>query len=62
MTQKPRAPGCLVGSAPPDCLLGRALRGASSVVVSPDGKNVYSAAFASNAVGIFRRVTRSMTR
>jgi DNA-binding beta-propeller fold protein YncE len=32
------------------------------VAVSPDGRNVYSAAFSSNAVGIFKRVTRSMTR
>lgn len=62
VTQKPRAPGCLVGSALPGCLRGRALLGASSVVVSPDGRNVYSAAFSSNAVGIFKRVTRSMTR
>jgi DNA-binding beta-propeller fold protein YncE len=62
VTQKPRAPGCLVASAPPGCLRGRALLGASSVVVSPDGKNVYSAAFSSNAVGIFKRVTRAMTR
>jgi len=62
VTQKPRAPGCLVASPPPGCLPGRALLGASSVVVSPDAKNVYSAAFASNAVGIFTRVTRAMTR
>jgi DNA-binding beta-propeller fold protein YncE len=38
------------------------LRGASSVAVSPDGRNVYSAAFASDSIGIFRRVTRAMTR
>jgi DNA-binding beta-propeller fold protein YncE len=62
VTQKSRAPGCLIGSAPPGCLRGRALLGASSVAVSPDGRNVYSAAFSSNAVGIFKRVTRSMTR
>jgi DNA-binding beta-propeller fold protein YncE len=62
LIQKPRAPGCLVGSATPDCTPGRALLGASSVAVTPDGKNVYSAAFASNAVGIFKRVTRAMTR
>ena len=36
-----------------------ALRGASSVAVSPDGKNVYSAAFASNAVAVFKRVTEA---
>ena len=32
--------------------------GASSVAVSPDGRNVYSAAFRSDSVGIFRRVTK----
>jgi DNA-binding beta-propeller fold protein YncE len=62
VTQKPRAPGCLIGSAAPGCLLGRGLRGASSVAVSPDGRNVYSAAFTSDSIGIFRRVTRAMTR
>jgi DNA-binding beta-propeller fold protein YncE len=60
--QKPRAPGCLVGNAVPGCLIGRGLQGASSVAVSPDGRNVYSAAFGSDSVGIFRRITRSMTR
>jgi DNA-binding beta-propeller fold protein YncE len=60
--QKPRAPGCLIGAATPTCIRGRALLQASSVVVSPDGKNVYSAAFKSNAVGIFTRVTKAMTR
>ena len=62
VTQKPRAPGCLIGSATPSCLRGRALLQASSVAVSPDGKNVYTAAFKSNAVGIFTRVTKVMTR
>ena len=62
VTQKPRAPGCLVGNVTPGCLIGRGLRGVSSVVVSPDGRNVYSAAFGSDSVGIFRRVTRAMTR
>jgi DNA-binding beta-propeller fold protein YncE len=62
VTQKPRAPGCLLGSPPPGCSLGRGLTGASSVAVSPDGRNVYSASFYSASVGIFRRVTRSMTR
>jgi DNA-binding beta-propeller fold protein YncE len=62
VTQKFRAPGCLLGSPPPGCLLGRGLSGASSVAVSPDGRDAYSAAFRSDSVGIFRRVTRSMTR
>jgi DNA-binding beta-propeller fold protein YncE len=62
VTQKSRAPGCLVAGTAPRCLRGRGLRGASSVVVSPDGRNVYSAAFASDAVGVFKRVTRTATR
>ena len=28
VTQKPRAPGCLIGTPTPGCLLGRGLRGA----------------------------------
>lgn len=62
VTQKSRAPGCLVGSSTPGCMSARALLGVSSVAVSPDGRNVYSAAFKSNAVSIFKRVTRAMTR
>ena len=62
VTPKSRAPGCMVASATPGCARGRGLLGASSVAVSPDGKNVYSAAFKSNAVGIFKRVTKTLTR
>ena len=62
VTQKTRPPGCLAAGVKPGCLRGRALRGPSSVAVSPNGKNVYTAAFKSNAVAIFKRVTRSMTR
>jgi DNA-binding beta-propeller fold protein YncE len=59
LVQKSRRPGCLTGGATRDCLRGRGLRGASSIAVSPDGAHVYSAAFASNAVSVFKRVTRS---
>jgi DNA-binding beta-propeller fold protein YncE len=62
VTQKTRAPGCLAVGVKPGCLRGRALRGASSVTVSPDGRNVYTAAFRSNAVGILERVVRSGAR
>jgi DNA-binding beta-propeller fold protein YncE len=62
VTQKPRAPGCLLGTAVPGCLVGQGLRGASSVAVSPDDRNVYSVAFKSDSVAIFRRVTRATTR
>ena len=57
--QKPRQPGCVVTGRVPDCSSARGLRGASSVVVSPDGKNVYVAANKSNAVAVFRRVAKS---
>lgn len=58
LMQKPRRPGCVVIAAAADCTLGRALSGAGSVAVSPDGRNVYSTAFSSDAVGVFKRVTR----
>lgn len=57
LMQKPRRPGCAVSGAASDCTLGRALSGAGSVAVSPDGRNLYSTAFSSNAVAIFKRVT-----
>lgn len=62
LMQKPRRPGCLVVRGAPDCLRGRALLGASSVAVSPDGRHVYAGAFRSNAVTVFERVTRARTR
>ncbi len=62
LTQKPRRPGCLAAGLPQSCALGRGLLGASSIAVSPDGSYVYSAAFASNAVGVFKRVTKSKSR
>jgi DNA-binding beta-propeller fold protein YncE len=62
VTQKPRRAGCLTARAVSDCAPGRGLHGASSVVVSPDGRYLYSGAFASNAIGIFKRVTAPMTQ
>ncbi len=59
LMQKPRRPGCLAAGIPQSCLLGRGLLGASSIAVSPDGRYVYSAAFASNSVGVFERVTKA---
>ena len=56
LVEKPRKAGCMTG-ARFDCVPARGLRGASSVVVSPDGKNVYVSAFASNAVAEFKRIT-----
>jgi DNA-binding beta-propeller fold protein YncE len=57
--QKARSAGCVTSGAPADCARGRALNGVSSVAVSPDGRHVYAAAFASNAVSVFKRVTRT---
>lgn len=57
LIQKPRKPGCLIDPRF-DCIHAQAMRGASSVVVSPDGKNVYVSAFASNAVTEFKRITK----
>jgi DNA-binding beta-propeller fold protein YncE len=62
LIQKPRRRGCLTVRATPDCAHGRALSGVSSVAVSPDGKHLYSGSFASNAVGVFKRVTRARSQ
>jgi DNA-binding beta-propeller fold protein YncE len=56
VAQKPGERGCVAPAKVHGCTLGRALSGVSSVVVSPDGKNVYSTAENSNAVDIFRRI------
>jgi DNA-binding beta-propeller fold protein YncE len=53
VAQKPGHAGCLGRSL--GCRPARATRGASSVVVSPDGRFVYATAFYSNAVDVFRR-------
>jgi DNA-binding beta-propeller fold protein YncE len=57
LIQKPRSAGCMTTSAAAECTPARGLLGASSAAVSPDGRFVYSAAFASNAVAVFKRVT-----
>jgi DNA-binding beta-propeller fold protein YncE len=60
--QKQGRRGCVTTNATRDCTRGRALRGVSSVAVSPDGRHLYSGAFASNAVGVFKRVTAAGPR
>jgi DNA-binding beta-propeller fold protein YncE len=62
LMQKPRRAGCVTTSAAPDCIPARGLLGVSSVVVSPDGRNVYAAAFRSNAVTVFKRITTTVAR
>jgi DNA-binding beta-propeller fold protein YncE len=47
--------GCVSYRGRDRCQAGRALRGARSVVVSPDGRRVYIAARTSSAITIFRR-------
>jgi len=54
VAQKPGAAGC-VAARSPDCARGRALRGVSSIALSPDGRHLYSTAFESDAVDVFRR-------
>lgn len=54
VAQKPGAAGCLASSVP-DCTQARALKGVSSIALSPDGRYLYSTAFESDAVDIFRR-------
>jgi DNA-binding beta-propeller fold protein YncE len=55
LTQPPEAPGC-VSERGPGCARGRALDGARSIAVSPDGRSVYVASdFPSDAVAVFER-------
>jgi DNA-binding beta-propeller fold protein YncE len=56
VTQKSGERGCVAPHKVPGCTLGRALGGAGSLVVSPDGKNVYSTSQLSSAVDVFRRI------
>jgi DNA-binding beta-propeller fold protein YncE len=57
LIQKPRSAGCITTSTTAECTPARGLLGASSAAISPDGRYVYSAAFASNAVAVFKRIT-----
>jgi DNA-binding beta-propeller fold protein YncE len=47
--------GCLAPHSVPGCTRARALRGVSSLALSPDGRFLYSTSFGSNAIDIFRR-------
>ena len=55
LQMKPRA-GCVISAIGEDCLPARGLRESSATAISPDGNYLYSAAFKSNAVGVFQRV------
>ncbi len=56
VTQKSGERGCLAPAKVHGCSPGRALGGTGSIVVSPDGRNVYSTSQLSSAVDIFRRI------
>jgi DNA-binding beta-propeller fold protein YncE len=55
LTQKFGMAGCTAEILGDGCEDGTGLLGASSVTVSPDGKSVYVASFASDAVAVFDR-------
>jgi DNA-binding beta-propeller fold protein YncE len=55
VVQRPGAPGCLAAATLPGCTPARALKGVSSLALSPDGRNLYATSFGSNAVDVFRR-------
>lgn len=55
VSQKAGPAGCLALRSVPGCTPARALRGVSSIALSPDGRYLYSTSFGSNAVDIFRR-------
>jgi DNA-binding beta-propeller fold protein YncE len=50
--------GCVASRPTVNCARGRGLLGASSLALSPGGKYLYAAAFASNAVAVFKRQTK----
>jgi DNA-binding beta-propeller fold protein YncE len=55
VNQLPGRAGCLASRSVPGCTRARALRGVSSIALSPDGRYLYSTSFGSDAVDIFRR-------
>ncbi len=55
VAQKPGAAGCLAPRSVPGCTPARALKGVSSIALSPDGRYLYSTSFESDAVDVFRR-------
>jgi DNA-binding beta-propeller fold protein YncE len=55
LAQKPGRAGCLAPRSVPGCTRAHALRGVSSIALSPDGRYLYSTSFGSDAVDIFRR-------
>ncbi len=60
LVQTPNAAGCL--SAVGACSPGKALDGARSVTVSPDGRSAHAASAGSDAVAVCDRVARDCER
>lgn len=56
LLQAPPRAGCVISAVNTACLPARGLRQVTATAISPDGNFLYSAAFKSNAVGVFERV------
>ncbi len=59
VVQKTGRDGCVTIQSIARCNAGRSLAGASSIVLSPDGRFAYVTAYNSNAVDVFRRAIRN---
>ncbi|HEX6688485.1 MAG TPA: beta-propeller fold lactonase family protein [Solirubrobacterales bacterium] len=59
LAQKPGTSGCLVWLRAVGCSFGRALSSPEGLAVSPDGGNVYGAAFATGAIAVLDRSRKS---
>jgi DNA-binding beta-propeller fold protein YncE len=55
VAQKPGSAGCLAPRSVSGCTPARALKGVSSIALSPDGRHLYSTSYESDAVDVFRR-------
>ncbi len=55
LTQKPGTAGCLIFLRAAGCSFGRALRSPEGIAVSPDGANVYAAAYTSDSIAVLDR-------
>jgi DNA-binding beta-propeller fold protein YncE len=61
LTQKAGTSGCLVWLRAVGCSFGQALSAPEGLAVSPDGANVYAAAFATGAIAVLDRSRKSGT-
>ena len=55
LSQKPGSAGCISEDGSGACVDGRALNAANSVIVSPDGQNVYVTSYSGHAVAVLAR-------